>query len=264
VHEEPAARDVPEDAVEPETAVEPGSAEDGEVTLASMMVGDREYRYGMWMPRGLETPAPCLVFLHGMGECGTDGRKQMTVGLVPAVERNPERWPFVVIAPQKPDAMSAWEDHDVAVLTILDALIERGVVDGNRVALTGLSQGGHGTIVIGARYAARFRAAVPVCGYIAPEWSAGGVRSWTAEDHPLIAGYAESLSAMPMWLAHGALDSVVPMRESELLVKALYAAGASPKFTVVREAGHNSWDAMYGDSEVAAWLVEQTLGDGRE
>ncbi len=245
-------------ALQPAVTKEPEVPTGGSFRDETLMVGDREYRYALWVPSGIEMPSAGLVFLHGLGECGTDGRKQVTVGIGPALERDPDRWPFVVVLPQKPEFVDAWEDHAGAVLAMLDAAIEAGLIDAKRVAITGLSQGGHGTIAIGAAHRERFRAAVPVCGYVAPVWGPGGVRSWTQADDPALTRYASVLAEMPMWVVHGARDQVVPMRESELLVEVLIGAGSTPRFTVLPEANHNAWDATYGDAEIAAWLVEMT------
>ena len=40
---------------------------------------------------------PLIVFLHGMGERGTDGWKQAEVGIGRAIRLNPERFPALVV-----------------------------------------------------------------------------------------------------------------------------------------------------------------------
>jgi predicted peptidase len=46
---------------------------------------------------------PLVLFLHGQGESGTDGWRQLLQGLPPALFAAPERWPAIVLLPQKPD-----------------------------------------------------------------------------------------------------------------------------------------------------------------
>jgi poly(3-hydroxybutyrate) depolymerase len=87
------------------------------------------------------------------------------VGLGPELLAQPERWPFLVLFPQKPAKDDEWEQHEAALLAMLDEVSGRYNVDPNRVLLTGLSQGGHGTWVLGARHPERWAALVPVCGY---------------------------------------------------------------------------------------------------
>lgn len=228
----------------------------GGLHSASITVEGVVHEYALWVPEDWRSAGSGIVFLHGLGECGTDGVKQTTVGLGPAVRAHPERWPFVVIMPQKPKHAAAWEDYESLVVAVLDRAVDDGLVDADRVVLTGLSQGGHGTIIIGSRYPERFRALVPVCGYVDAQFSADGKRSWTSPDSEMLHDVAAALSDKPMWVFHGAVDPVVPLRESELLVGALKASGASPRFTVYPEADHNSWDAAYGDPALASWMIE--------
>ncbi|MBZ0173342.1 MAG: hypothetical protein K8E66_13235, partial [Phycisphaerales bacterium] len=67
----------------------------------SIKVDGREYPYVVFRPRGLDAadsasrPTRGLVFLHGRGECGTDGSHQLAVGLPPALVWDTDRWPFV-------------------------------------------------------------------------------------------------------------------------------------------------------------------------
>src|SRR5512145_1336648 len=95
---------------------------------------------------------PAIVFLHGIGEGGSDGKKCTKVGLGPAVARRAATFPFIVVFPQ---VKGNWKGRDKAQL-VMDVLndVKKGYsIDANRVALTGLSTGGEGTWLIGARYA---------------------------------------------------------------------------------------------------------------
>jgi predicted peptidase len=221
----------------------------------------REYAWSVMIPPGAEEGGASLLFLHGYGESGNDGKKNLAVGLPPAVRKNPERWPLVIIVPQKPVFNSEWEDHAAAVLAMLDQAADKGHIDPDRLAITGLSQGGHGTIWFAANHPDRFKAAAPVCGYVdrridenAQRLSDNGA---TPED-PGVIEAAERLKEMPVWLFHGAKDNVVPPSESRSLFKVLESAGAPAKYTEFPEANHNSWDAAYSDPELAAWLVRYT------
>jgi predicted peptidase len=226
----------------------------------SIEVGGRVYPYAVYRPRGLGTarPARGLVFLHGRGECGEDGSKQLAVGLGPRLLWEPERWPFVVIFPQKPDGESEWEDHALAVLAMLDrAIVEHGV-DPGRVAITGLSQGGHGTIRIAARHPDRFRAAAPVCGYIERWWLDGRRVERSLPGPESSARLVEAFRSTPIWLLHGGRDDVVPPIESETLHNILVGGGVDAKLTIFPEDGHNAWDSAYGWSGLWEWLVQMT------
>jgi predicted peptidase len=206
-----------------------------------------------------------ILFLHGSGECGTHGIKMLTVGLPGLVMRDPEQWsrvwPQVLIVPQKPTVDSEWEDHEDAVLAMLDKAVALGLVDPERVGITGLSQGGHGTVALASRHPDRFVAAAPVCAYIGRAWDEDGVfMDWRGVDasSPVVVDAAEGLSGMPVWIHHGDSDSVVPVGESRALHAAFERLGADVRYTEYEGVDHNSWDAAYGDPDLARWLVEQT------
>jgi predicted peptidase len=114
-------------------------------------------------------------------------------------------------------------------------------IDPKRITLTGLSQGGHGTWVIGARHPELFAAVAPVCGY----------------EHP--STIAPRLAGRPVWAFHGGKDDIVPAWESERLVEAIKKEGKKPepRLTIFPEANHNSWDKAYREAGLGTWLMEQ-------
>ncbi|USN97951.1 MAG: prolyl oligopeptidase family serine peptidase [Phycisphaeraceae bacterium] len=226
----------------------------------SIDVGGHTYPFVVYRPRGLDAtkPARGLIFLHGSGECGTDGSKMLGVGLPNALLWDPDRWPFVILIPQKPDSQCEWEDHDDAVMAMLDRMIKEQNVDPHRVAITGLSQGGHGTIALASRHPGRFRAAAPVCGYISPVWHDGkrGERTMPGGDDAK--ALVESFRTTPVWLFHGGKDDVVPPANSQWLHDQLNEVGLDCKITIFPDDNHNSWDSAYRKSGVWDWLVEMT------
>jgi len=226
-----------------------------------MTIEGQEYAWSVMIPAGVEPGGAAILFLHGYGESGTDGKRHLTVGLPPAIQRDPERWPFVVIAPQKPIHNTEWEDHEPAVLAMLEETAKEGLYDPGRLAITGLSQGGHGTIAIGGAHADRFRAAAPVCAYTArridDKQQRIGPPAPEADDPAIIAG-AERLKGMPVWLFHGVLDKVIPVEESRVLHDRLERLGADTRYTELPTANHNAWDDAYANASLAAWFVTHT------
>lgn len=220
----------------------------------SVEVNGNSYPVGVWVPEGWTGPGRGLVFLHGAGECGTDGHKQLTVGLPPDLVAEPQRWPFVVICSQKPTVNSAWEDHSQAVFAAMEWAEQEGLVDEARWALTGLSQGGHGTMSVAALSPERFRAAAPVCGYIARRRDGGN----SNPDDPSVQHVADQLATMPVWVFHGGKDNVVSPGESQLLKTLLTDRGADVQLTIFPDDGHNSWDSAYRHTTLNEWLIEHT------
>jgi predicted peptidase len=125
---------------------------------------------------------------------------------------------------------------------LLDEIVENYDVDESRVYLTGLSMGGYGTWSLGATLPDRFAAIAPICG--------GGEKRM-----------AWRLKEMPIWVFHGAKDSVVPLAQSEEMVEAVKAAGGNPKLTVYPEANHDSWTATYDNPKLYDWFLSHRKRD---
>jgi dienelactone hydrolase len=206
------------------------------------------HRFAIWVPPGYDEarPWPCVVFLHGSGECGTDGERPTRVGLIPAVTRDPERWPAIVVVPQKPREAEEWEEREVLVLAALEAARREFHIDPDRVALTGLSQGGHGVWLIGARHPDRFSCLAPVCGY-------GRARVVA----PRVAG-------LPVWAFHGLADDLVDPRDTQRIVEGVRAErrarGLDPegaRMTLYEGVNHGAWDRAYAEPELPGWMLAQ-------
>src|SRR5690349_18167627 len=77
----------------------------------SVNVGGSEHKYVVFVPynysKGQKYPA--LVFLHGIGEAGSDARKNLTVGLGPIIEKRAATFPFVAVFPQ---SGGGWDGPD--------------------------------------------------------------------------------------------------------------------------------------------------------
>ena len=181
-----------------------------------------------------------IVFLHGAGECGVDGAKQSAVGLAPAVLLNSEKWPFIVLMPQKPVLRDAWEKYDGMVMAMLDLTEKTYKVNKSQRYLTGLSQGGHGTWYIGAAHKDVWAAIAPVCGYGTPS------------------EVAANLKEMAIWAFHGEADTSVNVEQSKAFVKAINDGGGTAKLTTYPGVGHNSWDNAYRNEKLWDWFLEHT------
>lgn len=224
----------------------------------SLDLNGQRYACKVLVNQAAELGGEALLFLHGAGECGTDGVRQLHVGLPRYAMERPEMWPFVIIAPQKPSVNSEWEDHDRVLMLMLDRAAELGLYDPQRLAITGLSQGGHGTITIAGLNPERFRAAGPVCPYVRSVFDQDRnriPRTPTTPETPEVMRAANRLAGMPVWLHHGAADRVVPVSESRSLHKALEDLGADTRYSEYPGVDHNSWDNAYTDQAFSEWLA---------
>ncbi len=209
-----------------------------------------EYKYVVHVPRDYNAAKkwPTIVFLHGAGECGTDGSKQVVQGLGAAVLVKPTDWPFVVVLPQKPDSKMQWEDCDAQVMAMLEATKKEYNVDSSRVYLTGLSQGGHGAWTLGGNHPDVWVAIAPICGYINFK-RAGGV------DRGAGAAIAEKLKGLPVWAFHGEADDVVKPEQTRCVVEELTKLKADVKSSFYPGVNHNSWDKAYREEKLGEWFL---------
>jgi predicted peptidase len=194
--------------------------------------------------------APLVVFLHGMGERGSDNEAQLVHGR-DFFLRLAEKGATVVI-PQCP-ADGRWANLQwkgapkiasrpspagAAVLQMLSILIGELGVDRDRVAIGGLSMGGFGTFDLVARRPGMFAAAFPICG--------GG--------DPATAARMERVA---FWVFHGAKDPVVPVVASRSMVEALKTAGADVRYTEYADAQHDSWTPAFAEPDLIKWILSQ-------
>lgn len=200
---------------------------------------------GYWRylpPRYRDNPAerwPLMIFLHGFGERGdgeADLQRVLLHGPPKRIQAGAE-YPCIVVAPQCP--ADSWWTYEVDALdALLESLLVDLRVDPNRVYCTGLSMGGFGSWAWGIRRPTRFAALIPICG-------AG------------IPALADHIRQVPTWAFHGDEDDIVPLFDSEAMVRALQAAGGDVRLTVYKGVGHDSWTQTYDDPTVMEWMLSQ-------
>jgi predicted peptidase len=68
---------------------------------------------------------------------------------------------------------------------------------------------------------------------------------------------AEKVGKTPVWVFHGAQDTVIPVSESRNMVSALKATGGDVRYSEYAGTGHNSWDRAYAEPEFFQWLLSK-------
>lgn len=179
---------------------------------------------------------PLLIFLHGVGETGTDVNKLKSIGLAKNIEEG-HQYPFIIISPQEQDQGTGWNIQ--SLYSFYQKIIEKYPVDKDRVYLTGLSMGGFGTWNFAIMYPEIFAAIIPICG--------------GTHYHDML----KRIKKLPVWCFHGDADGVVPISESQKSVDELKANGGNVKFTVYPGVGHDSWTQTYLNQEIYDWLLQQ-------
>lgn len=196
-------------------------------------------RYLLHLPREYgRDPArrwPLILYLHGGSLRGTDVDTVRVWGVPRVAERDPD-FPFIVVSPQAAPG-TLWTDTEL-LGALLDEVIATHAVDTARVYLTGHSMGGNGAWYLAYMYPERFAAIVPMSGPANPWW-------------------AGRLRGMPVWVFHGAKDAVVPIRESEEMVRALREAGnTGVRYTALPDGDHGLLDLYETHREIYDWLLQ--------
>jgi len=197
---------------------------------------------------------PLLVVLHGAGERGDDNEAQMKYGKNVFLDSlNRFNFPAIVIFPQCPKD-SYWSsvkinrstvpttflfDYSAPINWPLQAVIDlvKSIKhDKNRTYIMGLSMGGMGTMEAVSRNPKMFAAASPICG---------------GADLSYVAQYVKRV---PLWVHHGDIDMVVPVRHSRELVKAVQDQGVEIRYSEYPGVNHNSWENASKQPELLSWI----------
>lgn len=227
-------------------------------------IGANEYRFRVFTPKGWskKKKSPVVLFLHGAGERGDDNLAQTRAGIGPAILRQQESLPFIVVLPQCP--RNRWwtePDMQAQALKALDQTVKEFNGDPKRTYLTGLSMGGYGAWVMAAGNPSLFAAVAVVCGGVRPppRVSVPQPADGLAASADPYGAVAAKVGKTPVWVFHGGADPVVPVSESRKMVEAIKAAGGGVRYNEYEGVGHNSWDKAYAEAELFPWMLAQKL-----
>lgn len=214
------------------------------------------YHFQIYLPeefrRDDKKQWPVILFLHGRGERGSEGMWQTQVGLPQAVRDHPERWPFVIVMPQCPQA-NYWTDPEMLsmALAALDQETREFHLDTERTYLTGLSMGGYGAWELARQHPHRWAAVSIAAGGIF--WSYEQERWQHASTLPV--KYARAVGRLPFWLFHGSDDNIVVPRQSDLMFEAIKAAGGRVRLWIYQGVRHDCWTRAYNEPELPHWFL---------
>lgn len=223
-----------------------------------------ELPYRLYVPPFYDSSKgyPLHIHLHGMGLRGNDNclqlhkdSKQNQMLFAHQLQE-----PFLFVIPQCPEEYCwgaymkktiPWEPHDpVSIVDIPENPITRAVyeltlaltatysIDRQRLYVSGASMGGCGCYELIYRYPDVYAGALIGCGYCDP-------------------AIASQFAMTPIYLIHGADDTVIPVDYSRRMVAELKKAGADFIYREYPGRGHNFTDAPDGDallSEGMRWI----------
>lgn len=200
---------------------------------------------------------PLIIFLHGLGERGTDNELQLYWGsqmfLEPSFQK---KYPSYVIFPQCPETAFWAYDNIPASYTNMKAeaqmpapmnavkeLIDTYIsfvpdVDRSRIYIMGLSMGGCATYDMVARFPDIFAAAIPMCGAVEPE-------------------RLENIEGVSFRIFHGDDDTTIPVQCSRDAYAALRKAGADVEYIEIPGCGHGCWKPAFAREDFMEWLFKQ-------
>ena len=181
---------------------------------------------------------PMIIFLHGAGERGNNLGLLKNHGIPKIVEQKPD-FQFITVSPQCPKG--SWWTHELRLLNeLVGEITNKYEVDTNRIYLTGLSMGGFGTWSLASMNPKCYAAIAPICGGGEPRQ------------------VAQALKNMPIWVFHGAKDTVIPADRSEEIVKELKPMNGNVKFTLYPDADHDSWTRTYDNPKLYEWFLKHS------
>ncbi|WP_435625377.1 prolyl oligopeptidase family serine peptidase [Flagellimonas sp.] len=208
----------------------------GELTTRS----EENLKYYLYYPEGYDSNPDdefgILLFLHGGGESG-GSLDDLTQSGPPKMLVEGKQFPFLVLAPQNPHKKKWWNTR--ALIELLDDIIKNNRIDSKRIYLSGLSRGGSAAWNLAVQYPEKFAAMAVVCGMTPVPYA-----HWIDKN-------------MPIWVFHGDQDQVIPVSESDTMVKKLKSMGYSVQYTRYEGVGHNSWVQAYTTEELYTWLANQ-------
>ncbi|WP_338874776.1 PHB depolymerase family esterase [Spirosoma sp. SC4-14] len=207
----------------------------GQATVKSK--AEAKYPYLLYLPNDYATSKgsyPLVIYLHGGSQRGNDLNKLKVYGLPSLVEKG-NHYSFIIASPQCPDGKFWSTDNWFEPLYA--ELINRYRIDTKRVYLTGISMGGYGAWQTAVAYPDRFAAIMPLCG--------------GCDDSTQIC----KLQKIPIWTFHGVADDIVPISETEQLVKRLAQCNGQVKFTRLENQGHNI-QYLFDDKTLYNWLLK--------
>ncbi len=207
-------------------------------SASRIVTGDAVYKYLAYIPHGYddqenqERRYPLIVFLHGQNGKGSDPRKLYSQSPIQELQSR-EDPNFIMVAPLCPEG-GGWVS--LGLNKCLDQIIGRFRVDTDRLYLTGISMGGHGTWSWAQEFPNRFAAIAPVCGSGSP------------------AKAKLRLRHLPIWIFHGAQDDVVPVERAYSMIRALESVHGNVRSNIFPDQGHNIF-GIYQRPELYVWFL---------
>lgn len=218
----------------------------GKMLTRDLKINASSYSYQVYVPAALpvKQKPPIIVFLHGIGQRGAGGFVP-TKGIAGTmVQRYLDQVPAIILLPQCREN-SYWTNAlmDKMVMQLLAETIAEFGADKERLYLTGASMGGYGVWHLASEHPGTFAALVSICG------------GSPLREGERFAPIARHIGRTPVWVFHGAEDTVVPVSESRQMIAALRSIGGNVRYNEYEGVGHNVWMKALAEPELLPWLL---------
>lgn len=197
----------------------------------------------LYLPEEYETRPdqswPLIFFLHGSGDRGANVFLLAKASpLMMIREKGP--LPFIIVAPLLKISGNYASFPEVYMDGVLDQILADYRVDPKRIYVTGISIGGEATYRFALHRPDAFAAIAPLAGYLD---SLSGL---------------ERIKDLPVWVIHGADDTVVPVGRAQKVVDALIQAGGDVRFTILEGHDHDVWTDTYLEPLFYEWFLDHS------
>jgi predicted peptidase len=215
---------------------------------------------------------PLFIYLHGMGQGGTDNEKQLHHRADLFLEpENRAKYPCIVLFPQVPfgrgfihlikngrPTLLSWlrkfsdreencdemgmilSPYGVMLYELIEKLISSKLVDTNRIYLSGSSMGAFSVFEFITEYPDMFAAAAPMSG--------GAV----------LATMGKWVGKVPVWIMHGDADPIIPVTSSHVVVAELKRRGVTNfRYSEFKGVKHHSWEKAFAEPDFLEWFFSK-------
>jgi len=223
-------------------------------SMISEMSGQRGYqnwyldsfRCGLFVPPSYDAQKkyPLVIFLHGYSDTTTWNLGWYNEPILSSD-------PCIVLTPKCPIQErggwgNSWDPQTSPMMKktyeMLELVKEAFNLDTDRFYICGSSMGGFGTFGAIKKNPDLFTAAYVECANGKPDM-------------------AEIQVNIPLWMFHGSVDSIVPVKGARDMYNAVLEAGGTQiRYTEYQGVGHNVWDYTGHETTLPWWLLAQRKG----
>lgn len=180
---------------------------------------------------------PVIFYMHGYGF--VNNNFNYLIERVPLRrERIPDNLPFILVVPKCNE--QSWIFHFEKVCDFIKSIIDLPFIDKEKIFLTGSSMGGYASWMLLQARKEWFTAAAICC---------GGGQYW--------AGGVGTFNGIAIKAVHGALDTTVLPRESEIMAEKINNAGGKVELIIHNDLAHDVWSRTFSDINLYYWFLEQ-------